>query len=194
MTFENKIKILKDIDYKCGIYNILCIKSSSYYNKLASFINVPLITFSTSMTVANSSIKDDKILSIFNVIFNLFTAILVVLSSTYKFDSKMDDFKAYNMRFVRLQYDCNKLIDKIKDKNEDEYEANELNELYELNEKVYSLKKIYDDITLNMHDIPASICINVYKTYKNKIEYDKIPSILLAYRDNVDKAEIESGL
>ena len=161
---------------------------------MASFINVPLITFSTSMTVANSSIKDDKILSIFNVIFNLFTAILVVLSSTYKFDSKMDDFKAYNMRFVRLQYDCNKLIDKIKDKNEDEYEANELNELYELNEKVYSLKKIYDDITLNMHDIPASICINVYKTYKNKIEYDKIPSILLAYRDNVDKAEIESGL
>jgi uncharacterized protein YdcH (DUF465 family) len=194
MTFENKIKILKDIDYKCGIYNILCIKSSSYYNKLASFINIPLITFSTGMTVANSSIKDDKILSIFNVIFNLFTAILVVLSSTYKFDSKMDDFKAYNMRFVRLQYDCNKLIDKIKDKNEDEYEANELNELYELNEKVYSLKKIYDDITLNMHDIPASICINVYKTYKNKIEYDKIPSILLAYRDNVDKAEIESGL
>lgn len=194
MTFESKIKILKDIDYKCGIYNILCIKSSSYYNKLASFINIPLITFSTGMTVANSSIKDDKILSIFNVIFNLFTAILVVLSSTYKFDSKMDDFKAYNMRFVRLQYDCNKLIDKIKDKNEDEYQANELNELYELNEKVYSLKKIYDDITLNMHDIPASICINVYKTYKNKIEYDKIPSILLAYRDNVDKAEIESGL
>lgn len=187
MTFESKIKILKDIDSKCTIYIILCIKSSSYYNKLASLIQVPLVLFSTCMTIANTSIKDDNILSVFNVIFNLFTAILVVISSNYKFDSKMDDFKTYNMRFVRLQYDCNKLIDKIKDKNDDELnDANELNELYELNEKVYSLKKIYDDITLNMHEIPSSICINVYKTYKNKIEYDKIPPILLAYKDKVE--------
>jgi hypothetical protein len=189
MTFESKIKILKDIEDKCTIYNILCIKSAKYYNRLASSVQLPLVLFSTCMTVANTSIKDDKILSIFNVIFNLFTAILVVISSKYKFDSKMDDFKAYNIRFVRLQYDCNKLIDKIKDKNE--LEANELNELYELNEKIYSLKKIYDDITLNMHDIPSNICIDVYRTYKNKIEYDKIPPILLVYRD---KEDIESGL
>ena len=187
MTFESKIKILKDIDSKCTIYIILCIKSSAYYNKLASLIQVPLVLFSTCMTIANTSIKDDNILSVFNVIFNLFTAILVVISSNYKFDSKMDDFKTYNMRFVRLQYDCNKLIDKIKDKNDDELkDANELNELYELNEKVYSLKKLYDDIILNMHEIPSRICINVYKTYKNKIEYDKIPPILLAYKDKVD--------
>lgn len=184
MTIESKIKILKDIEDKCTIYSILCIKSSSYYNILASLIRLPLILFSTSMIVVNTSIKYDKILNIFNVIFNLFTIILIVISSKYKFNSKMDEFKAYNMRFVRLQYDCNKLIDKIKDKKE--LESNELNELYELNEKIYSLKKIYDDITLNMHDIPSSICINVYKTYKNKIEYDKIPPILLAYKDKID--------
>lgn len=191
MTIESKIKILKDIEGKCTIYNILCIKWSSYYNKLASSIQFPLVLFSTCMTIANTSIKDAKILNIFNVIFNLFTAILVVISSNYKFESKMDDFKAYNIRFVRLQYDCNKLIDKIKDKSEDEANnLNELNELYELNEKIYSLKKIYDDITLNMHDIPSSICINVYKRYKNKLDSDKIPPILLAYKDKID---IEKG-
>jgi len=188
MTIESKIKILKDIEDKCIIYNILCIKSAKYYNILSSLIYFPLILFSTSMTIVNTSIKDDKILKIFNVIFNLFTAILVVISSNYKFENKMENFKTYNMRFIRLQYDCNKLIDKIKDKKE--LEHNELNELYELNEKIYSLKKIYDDITLNMHDIPSSICINVYKTYKNKIDSDKIPPILLAYKDKVD---IESG-
>lgn len=188
MTIESKIKILKDIEGKCTIYNILCIKSSSYYNKLASLIQFPLVLFSISMTIANTSIKDNKILNVFNVIFNLFTAILVVINSKYKFESKMEDFKSYNIRFIRLQYDCNKLIDKIKDRNEDE--ANEFNDLYELNEKIYSLKKLYDDITLNMHDIPSNICINVYKTYKNKIDSDKIPPILLVYKDKVD---IERG-
>lgn len=172
---DSKKKILKNIDDNCSIYNILCIKTHIYYNRLSCSIHIPLVSISSIMTIVNSSVKDETILNILNIVFNLFTAILLVINSNLKFDSKSDDFKNYQIRFVKLQYECNKLLDIIEDNKE--------GEINELSEKVYNLKKNYDDITMSMLDIPSHICIKVYNNYKDETEYVKLPPILLSYKE-----------
>lgn len=177
---EIKKSILKDIDNKCFIYNILCIKTHYYYNILYYAFHIPLISISSIMTVLNSSIQNTIILNNCNIICNLLTALLLVINGNLKFNSIADDFKNYQIRFIKLQYDCIKLLDRINDKNEEENEK----DLNELNEKIYNIKKLYDDIIINMHDIPSHICINVYKTYKDYPDIEKLPLILLSYKGN----------
>ena len=177
---ENKKKILKDIDEKCYIYNILCIKSHSYYNMLSYCFNIPLVSISSVMTILNSSLKNPEILNTCNIVFNLVNAILIVINSSVKFNSKSDDFKSYQIRFIRLQYDCGKLLDRIEDNEESGKETDDINEL---NEKIYSLKKMYDDLTVNMLDIPAHICKKVYNNYKDDYDLSKLPPVLLSYQE-----------
>lgn len=172
---ENKKKILKDIDDKCYIYNILCIKSHTYYNMLSYCFNIPLVSISSIMTILNSSVKNTEILNVCNIVFNLVNAILIVINSNVKFNSKSDDFKSYQSRFIRLQYDCVKLLDRIEDNQEVE--------INELNEKIYSLKKMYDDLTVNMLDIPSHICKKVYNNYKDDYDISKLPPVLLSYQE-----------
>lgn len=173
---NNKVKILKDIDDKCNIYNILCIKSHTYYNRLSYAFHIPLVSISSIMTIVNSSVKNTEVLNICNIVFNLLTALLLIVNNNLKFNSKSDDFKNYQSRFIKLQYDCCKLLDRIEDNQEQE--------INELSEKIYSLKKIYDDITINMLDVPAHICIKVYNTYKDEVDIVKLPPILLSYRES----------
>lgn len=162
---DSKIKILQDLDDKCSIYNILYVKSHLYYNSWSRAIHIPLVSISAVMTILNGSIKDEHVLCILNITFNMIIVILVVINANLKLDSKSDDFKGYQMRFVKLQYDCNKLIDKIA-------ETKDVNT--EVDEKIYNVKKMYDDITLNMLDIPRHICIFVCNLYQDDSEYTRV--------------------
>jgi len=107
-------------------------------------------------------------LYILNIAINLYTIIILVSNNTLKYDLKSEEFKKNQMRFLKLQYDADKL-----------FGSTDLNHI--TNEQIYSLIKIYDDIITNMNTVPRHILLQTYHNYSD-VDEDKIPLLLLSYK------------
>ena len=63
---------------KAFIYNILCLKASTFYSRLKNILSFPLILISSIMAILNASFNPDE-MRIYNIIHNGWTAFLMNL-------------------------------------------------------------------------------------------------------------------
>lgn len=167
--------VLKNINSKCEIYNVICYKAHCYYYTMSYIFYAPLLICHMTMIFTNCIFEQNEYLYIVNIAANLYTIILLVSNNNLRFDLKSEEFKKNQMRFLRLQYDVDKL-----------FGSTDINDI--TNEQIYSLSKIYDDIITNMNTVPRHILIQTYNNYRDVVE-DKIPLILLSVKP---KKELKS--
>jgi len=180
---EGSYNILKNINSKCEIYNVVCYKAHCYYYTLSYIFYAPLLVCHTVMIFANCIFQQHafatltEYLYVLNIAINLYTIIILVSNNTLRFDLKSEEFKKNQMRFLRLQYDVDKL-----------FESTDLHNITK--EQIYSLIKIYDDITTNMNTVPQHILLQTYHNYSD-VEEDKIPILLLSYKQKKEPKSYE---
>lgn len=157
-----KIKILEDFRDKCYVNNILCQKTSDYYNNIKFIISIPLIFCTSIMTILNSSEIPSNQLKYANIIINGFTTIIIGLINNLKFAEKQNNFKVLASKYNKL---CHYIEDILSYKIEDIS-----------NDIVSIIVNDYDNLDeLLEYSYPEHIKNNVRKIYLNK---KKLPNIL----------------
>ena len=147
--------ILDDILDQSFIYSILCYQSYSFYNMLKYIFSLPLIITSSMMSIINSnSNQEDNHMKIINISFNIFTALMLVINSNLKFESRADAFKNTQTKFIKLQHEIEKYI--VDEENPSKSFINELRDKYD---------NIVEGI---QYEIPKHICNRVRNQYKEK--------------------------
>jgi hypothetical protein len=104
LTSSKAIKLLESYRDKCYVNNVLCQKTSDYYNKIKAVISLPLILSSSVMTILNSSDIDTGDMKIANVILNGTTALLLSLTSNFKIAEKTTAFKSMAVKYMKLTH------------------------------------------------------------------------------------------
>ena len=156
-SIEDKkyIDILDVYNDKSFVYSVLCNQSARFYNVLQYSFQIPIILTSSVLSVLNGSQNEDldKHLKLINTIFNIITALVLSLKSTFQFESKYNDFKLNGMKFQKLSH----LIEsKVLEGN--------INQDF-----VNMVMTAYDNIVESLDaDVPSHICNRVRKEYATK--------------------------
>lgn len=97
-------RILDDHLDKCFVYSVLLEQSHSYYGKIKTLLKVPIILTSSVMSIVNSNIggENDEALKIVNIVFNVLTAVILGLASTFKIEEKYSNFLQAERKFLKL--------------------------------------------------------------------------------------------
>lgn len=153
--------ILDDHIDKCYVYSILCLKSYSYYNRLKFMFQMPIILFSSALSIINSNMSKDEsnnsALNIVNISVNVCTAIVLVINNSLKFEARANHFKTQSSKFIKLQNDIEKYVINRTDDSPISQDF--------LNGIMTSYENVVDNM---MFDVPSSICKVVRNKYKEK--------------------------
>lgn len=149
-------RTLDDYFDRCFVYSVLLTRTFSYYSRLKTLLKIPIILTSSAMSIVNSNLggENDRALKIVNITFNLLTAIILSMSSTFKIEEKVHCFQSAERKF-------SKLTSVIEQKIICEEEITP--------EFISRIMNEYDNIVESIdYDIPRFICISVRKEYATK--------------------------
>ncbi len=76
--------LLKQYQEKSFVSSILAEEASNYFSFIKNIINIPLIIYNSAMVCINSSITDQELLNILNIILNSSTGLILSLISNFK--------------------------------------------------------------------------------------------------------------
>lgn len=144
--------ILKEYRDKAYIYQLLSLKTTTFYNRIKQIVQLPIIIISSIMAIINSTFKPDD-LQVANVVLNGAVAFLMNLIGTYQIAEKAGRFKSVSQKFSQLLH---LIEDKINNNNTDI-------------EDVRDITRIYDELLTQCDDIPEFICNKIKKQYQGKM-------------------------
>ena len=147
----NNLDIIQQYKDKAFIYNILSIRTSTFYNRIKNIIQLPIILISSVMAILNSTFPPDD-MQISNVVLNGCTAFLMNLAGTYQIAEKASRFKSVGQKWSQLLH---LIEDKINNSNLDSSD-------------IQDITRIFDEIVSQCDDIPQFICNNVKKTFRDR--------------------------
>ena len=148
------IEKLQEYRDKAYIMNILCLKSSDFFNLLKNILSVPLILSSSVMTILNSSDLPSNHMKIANIVLNGSTVILLSVINNMKLTEKASLFKSLSIKYNKL---CHNIEDKL---------SISLSEIKPDHIRIFI--KEYDDLNeLLEYSIPNHIKTNVKNNYLN---------------------------
>lgn len=148
----NNNNILKEYRDKTYIYQILSIKTTTFYNRIKQIVQLPIIIISSIMAIINSTFKPDD-LQVANVVLNGAVAFLMNLIGTYQIAEKVGRFKSVSQKFSQLLH----LIEDKMNNNQNDIED------------VRDITRIYDELLTQTDDIPEFICNQIKKQYNGKL-------------------------
>lgn len=102
---NHNLNLLKEYKDKVFVYNVLCVRTYEYYNKIKSIINIPLIISSAIMTIFNSGSFSPEDMKIPNIVVSATTALMIALINNYKVAEKAQVFRNLSMKYTTLQHD-----------------------------------------------------------------------------------------
>ena len=168
MITNQQLELLKQYKEKCYISGLLSEQSYNYYVFIKNLINIPLIIMNSAIVIINSTIENQELLKILNIILNSSTGLILGLISNFKVYENIQSFH-------QLQSKFNKLSHQIESKLNDPENIS----IEYLNSIVEDYDVIYDNIEFNF---PNSIKKRIKKQYDGKLS---LPSSL-----SVDIVEI----
>ena len=148
---SNNFDIIYQYKDKAFIYNILCIRTSTFYNRIKNVIQLPIIIISSIMAIMNSTFRPDD-LQISNVVLNGCTAFLLNLGGTYQIAEKASRYKSNGQKWSQL---IHLIEDKLSNNNTE-------------SDDIRDIVRVYDELITQSDDIPEFICNNVKKQFKGK--------------------------
>jgi len=138
------------------VSSILAEESYNYYNFIKNVINIPLIICNSVMVCINSTITDQELLKIMNIILNSSTGLILSFVSSFKIHEHIQQYHQLQMKYTKLTH----LIDS---KMTNDLEAID-------NEFIQSIINDYDLIAESCeYSFPSSVRVKVKKAYENKI-------------------------
>jgi hypothetical protein len=106
LTSKQKI-LLDDLMDRCYVMCMLCERSTVYYSGIKFFINFTLVIVNSAMTIFNSYFKscDEQhvYISIFNIVSNVISTVLVAILATFKIMEKCFVFSTMSNKFQKLE-------------------------------------------------------------------------------------------
>ena len=168
MISNQQLELLKQYKEKCYISGLLSEQSYNYYVFIKNLINIPLIIMNSAMVIINSTIENQELLKILNIILNSSTGLILGLISNFKVYENIQSFH-------QLQSKFNKLSHQIESKLNDPENIS----IDYINSIVEDYDVIYDNIEFNF---PNSIKKRIKNQYDGKLS---LPSSL-----SVDIVEI----
>jgi hypothetical protein len=147
----NNLNIINQYRDKAFIYNILSLRTATFYNRIKQIIQLPIILISSIMAILNSSFKPDD-MQIANVVLNGCTALLMNISGTYQIAEKASRYKNTGQKWSQLLH---LIEDKINNHNLE-------------NDDIRDIVRVYDELITQCDDIPQFICDKVKKQFEGK--------------------------
>lgn len=161
MISNQQLELLKQYKERCYISGLLSETSYNYYVFMKNIINIPLIITNSAMVVINSTITDQELLKVLNIILNSSTGLILSLISNFKIYENIQSFHQLQAKFNKL---CHQIESKT---NEPEGITPEY-----VNSVIEDYDIIYDSIEFNF---PTHIKKRIKKQYENKMS---LPSSL----------------
>ena len=145
---KNKLQLLD----RSECLTLLTTRASSYWNKISSILNFPLVITSSAMCIINSISTDGNQVKIPNIVVNAISVLMMSIINNIKAGEKYDNFKRLSQLFLELAQE----IDGI---DGDEIDIDKYNMLV--------LK--YDNLirTCDFEHIPTNIKSEVSMLYQN---------------------------
>jgi hypothetical protein len=156
MITDRQQLLLKQYQERSYVSSILAEESYNYYNFIKNVINIPLIICNSVMVCINSTITDQELLKIMNIILNSSTGLILSFVSSFKIYEHVQQYHQLQMKYTKLTH----LID-----------SKMTNDLETIdNEFIQSIINDYDLIAESCeYSFPSSVRVKVKKTYENKI-------------------------
>jgi hypothetical protein len=148
---NNNFDLINQYKDKTYIYNILCIKTATFYNRVKQVVQLPIILISSIMAILNSTFQPDD-MQVANVVLNGTTAFLMNLVGTYQIAEKTS-------RYSQVGQKWSQLLHLIEDK---------INNNQNTNDDVRDIIRVYDELISQSSDIPEFICNTVKRNFKGR--------------------------
>ena len=147
--------LLKQYQERSFVSSILAEEACSYFSFIKNIINIPLIICNSAMVCINSSITDQELLKILNIILNSSTGLILSLISNFKIYENIQQYHQLQIKYIKLSH----LID-----------SKLANDLENINtEFIQNIIDDYDTITESQEfPYPSRIRKKVKKEYENK--------------------------
>ena len=148
--------LLKQYQEKSFVSSILAEEACNYFSFIKNIINIPLIICNSAMVCINSSITDQELLKILNIILNSSTGLILSLISNFKIYENIQQYHQLQIKYIKLSH----LID-----------SKLANDLENINtEFIQNIIDDYDTITESQEfPYPSRIRKKVKKEYENKL-------------------------
>ena len=171
MISTQQQELLKNYKEKAFVSAILAEEACNYFSFIKNIINIPLIICNSVMVCINSSITNQELLKILNIILNSSTGLILSLISNFKIYEHITQYHQLQIKYTKLSH----LID-----------SRLTNDLENINiEFIQNVINDYDTISeLQDFPYPESIKRKVKRQYDNKLS---MPSSL-----SVDIVECKS--
>ncbi len=95
MITDRQQSLLKQYQERSYVSSILAEESYNYYYFIKNVINIHLIICNSVMVCINSTITDQQLLKIMNIILNSSTGFKLSFVSSFKYMNKFDNFTNY---------------------------------------------------------------------------------------------------
>ena len=92
--------LLKQYQEKSFVSSILAEEACSYFSFIKNIINIPLIICNSAMVCINSSISDQELLKILNIILNSSTGLILSLISNFKIYEKIQQYHQLQIKYI----------------------------------------------------------------------------------------------
>ena len=112
MISQDQIKLLQSYRDKSYVTSILCSQTGEFYSFIRSMINVPLICFSSVVTIFNVMSNESSTVELkyANIGLNATTSLILTLIGNFKLAEKVTNFKNIEIKMNKL---CHSIEDKL---------------------------------------------------------------------------------
>ena len=165
--------LLKQYQERSFVSSILAEEACNYFSFIKNIINIPLIVCNSAMVCINSSITDQELLKILNIILNSSTGLILSLISNFKIYEHITTFNQQRIKFTRLTHLIDgKLTNDLENINTEFIQniINEYDAITETQEFPYPevirkrIKKQYEN---TMITLPSSLAIDIVECKSN---------------------------
>ena len=162
MITEKQQELLQQYKERSFVSSILAEEACNYFSFIKNIINIPLIICNSAMVCINSTINDQDLLKILNIILNSSTSIILSLISNFKIHENITQYHQLQIKYTKLSH----LID-----------SRLTNDMENINyDFIQTVINEYDAITETQEfPYPSVIRKRVKQQYENKLS---LPSSL----------------
>ena len=96
--------MLKNYQEKSFISAILAEEACNYFSFIKNIINIPLIICNSAMVCINSSITEQELLKILNIILNSSTGLILSLISNFHIYENITTFNQLRIKYTKLSH------------------------------------------------------------------------------------------
>ena len=155
--------LLKQYQERSFVSSILAEEACNYFSFIKNVINIPLIICNSAMVCINSSITDQELLKILNIILNSSTGLILSLISNFKIYEHITLYHQLQIKYNKLSHLIDSKLTNDLDNINTEFIQNVIND--------------YDAISESCeYAFPSHIRIKIKKQYETKMS---LPSSLV---------------